>query len=235
MLDHRKISIAIPTYNRIEMTVESFMQVYDDDRISEIIIVDDASDLGAFLELKEICDKLSKVKLYRNVSNQDCYRNKATAIGYCTNEYAILLDSDNKIDKTYLDAIYLYQWEYDKILTPEYARPNFDFRAYSGLDFSRENIAQYIDRPMFEVMCNAANYFVNVDKYLEAFDDNVNPVTSDSIYIIYKWLTLGGSVYVVPSMQYDHLVHNGSHYQNNVGRTQQGFHENILEQLREMK
>jgi glycosyltransferase involved in cell wall biosynthesis len=39
----RTISICIPTYNRVEMLFESFAKVIDNDNISEIVIVDDAS------------------------------------------------------------------------------------------------------------------------------------------------------------------------------------------------
>ena len=37
------VTLAITTYNRIDMTVKSFAQVLDDPRITEIVIVDDHS------------------------------------------------------------------------------------------------------------------------------------------------------------------------------------------------
>lgn len=233
--DQRKISLCIPTYNRIDMTIRSFSKVIDDERIDEVIIVDDSSDLPIYKSLEQALADYPKVKLYRNVLNQDCYFNKHTSISFAKNDYCILLDSDNIISPKYLDKIFEYEWDENTIFTPEYALPHFDFRAYTGLRFDRTNIAEYIDKPMFEVMCNAANYFVNKLQYLKAFDENTNPVTSDSIFMILNWLNQGGSVFVVPGLQYVHTVHNGSHYQNNVRRTPQGFHENILQQLREMK
>jgi glycosyltransferase involved in cell wall biosynthesis len=111
MLEQRKISIAIPTWNRSEMTVQSFYEVYDDDRVSEIVIVDDASDMKIYEELKAMTDSLSKVTLYRNLQNRDCYENKYTAVSYATNDWVILLDSDNKIDKSYLDIIFGLEWD----------------------------------------------------------------------------------------------------------------------------
>ena len=59
----RTLSICIPTWNRVEMTLNSFKEVYNDDRVEAIIIVDDASDEHIYAKLKEECDKLSKVKL----------------------------------------------------------------------------------------------------------------------------------------------------------------------------
>jgi len=40
-----KISIAIPTYERVQMLFESFSQVHDDDRVDEVVIVDDAAQM----------------------------------------------------------------------------------------------------------------------------------------------------------------------------------------------
>ena len=238
MQDDRKISICIPTWQRSEMTIDAFYDVYNDERVSEVVIVDDASDLAIYEELKSVTDCLPKVKLYRNIINRDCYRNKNTAIGYSSQQSSgcILLDSDNKIDQNYIDTLYaLEKWEVDTIYTPSFASPHFDFRAYEGLTVTKENVAEYIEKPMFEVCLNAANYFVNGLMYLMFWDDKVDPVTSDSIYMAYKWLEAGNKIYIVPGLQYEHRVHEGSHYKNNVHRTAPGFHESILQKLRELK
>lgn len=230
-----KISICIPTWNRVDSTIESFFDVYDDNRIGCIVIVDDASTDGSYEKLKSITDYLSKVRLYRNDVNQDCYKNKMISVSHCPTDYCILLDSDNKISTSYIDKIYNEIWDEKTILTPDFAMPNFDFRAYSGMVVSRKNVADYIDKPMFEVMCNAANYFVSKKQYLKVFDKSIDPVTSDSIFQFYNWLKEDGKVKIVSGMQYDHKVHDGSHYQNNLHKTPQGFHNSILQKIRELK
>lgn len=218
------------------MTLDSFIAVYGDNRISEIIIVDDESDWGIFTELKSLVEKLPKVKLWRNKSNQDCYFNKARSVCYANNDWVVLLDSDNKIDKDYIDKLYeIETWEEDTIYTPDFAMPNFDFRNYSGVTLTKENIAEHIDLPLLETMLNAANYFVNRNKYLDVWDEYTNPHTSDSIYLISRWLESGNKVKVVEGLQYQHLVHDGSHYRTKRHLTPQGFHENILNTLRQMK
>ncbi len=235
MTDTRTISIAIPTWNRPDLTIESFYDVYNDERISEIVIVDDASTIENYEDLKSMTDALPKVKLYRNQENVDCYQNKAMAVAYSSNEYCILLDSDNKIDKSYIDTIFEYDWKADTILTPSFAKPHFSFLPYENLIVSKENVADYIDKPMLEVCLNACNFFVNKDAYLKIWDGEVDPVTSDSIYMAYRWLEAGGKIHVVKDLHYLHSVHDGSHYQNNVSRTPKGFHENILQKLIELK
>lgn len=229
------LSICIPTFNRAEMTINAFIDVYFDSRVEAVVIVDDASTDDSFEKLQKMAEVLPKVVLHRQAQNRDCYFNKYSAVAYSPTRFCILLDSDNKIDKSYLDKIFEHEWGDDVILTPDFAKPHFDFRAYSGLSFTKENIAEYIDKPMFEVMCNAANYFVCKQTYCEVFDKETDPVTSDSIYQIYNWLKAGYKIKCVEGLQYDHAVHSGSHYQNNVHRTAQGFHESILQKLRELK
>ena len=235
MAEDRKISIAIPTYNRSDMTINAFLSVYDDKRVAEIVIVDDESDLGIFNKLKDVCDYLPKVKLYRNVTNQDCYRNKMTAISYCKNDWCCLLDSDNEFDTDYLDRIFEQEWEENTIYTPSFAKPTFDFRPYENLLITKENVAEYIDKPMFETMLNAANYFVNRKKYLEVWDGSTDPITSDSIFMCYSWLKAWNKIKVVSGLEYFHHIHDGSHYKNNVHRTPDGFHETILNNIRQLK
>ncbi len=232
----RTISIAIPSYNRFELTIESFIDVYGDERVSEIVIVDDASSFDIYDKLKDFCDSLKKVKLYRNLNNQDCYQNKMISLGYTKNDFCILLDSDNKIDSSYINELYSFPvWNDNTIYTPSFAKPHFDFRAYEGMMYFKSNISEYIDKPMFEVCCNAANFFVNKNEYLKVWDGSVDPVTSDSIYFMSKWFEEGNMLYIIPNLHYEHKVHDGSHYQNNVARTPEGFHESILSKLREMK
>lgn len=234
-MGERLISIAIPTWQRAEMTIESFLDVHYDGRVSEIVIVDDASDMEVYEDLKSMTDALPKVKLYRNESNIDCYFNKHKALSYCTNDWAILLDSDNKIDSSYIDRIFELSWEDWIIYTPCFAQPVFDFRAYEGLTISKHNVIQYVDKPLFETMLNAANYFVNKNNYQLVWTDKIDPVTSDSIFIASKWLNMNGEIFVVPNLYYEHRMHEQSHYRTNVSRTPEGFHESILNYLRALK
>lgn len=234
-MEDRRIAIAIPTFNRSEMTIDAFIDVYNDERVGEIIIVDDASDIEIYNQLKSIADKLPKVKLFRNIFNKDCYFNKLTAVSYASLDWVVLLDSDNKIDTSYIDIIYELHWQDQCIYTPSFAKPSFDFRAYEGLTIARHNVAQYVDKPMFEVCLNAANYFVNKNKYCENWTNEIDPVTSDSIFVAKRWLERGGEIFIVPNLNYEHRVWNESHWQNNNHRTPAGFHQDILNQLKQLK
>jgi glycosyltransferase involved in cell wall biosynthesis len=237
------ISVAIPTYNRVELLFESFAKVLDDPRVSEIVIVDDASDAHIWQEINELwMFAHPKIKLFRNEKNLDCYRNKREAVSKATNEWVILLDSDNVIGVDYLDAVmrYVDDSNKDTIMQPSFAMPHFDFRSFSRQSFDHYNVAGNMVFTNFETMLNACNFVVNRDEYLRVWDGSVDPVTSDSIYFNYKWLEAGNSIYVVPGMHYEHRVNNHgkeakSHYMENHRRTKRGFHEDIVQRLKSMR
>lgn len=113
----KKISVAIPCYNSSGYIINALKYPVLDDRISEIVIVDDCS--NDYEELKKIVASLNseKIKLYRNEKNSGgCYLNKYYATRFATNEWVILFDSDNIFGKEYIDALYEQkEWKPDTI------------------------------------------------------------------------------------------------------------------------
>jgi len=232
-MDNRKISICIPTYNRYEMTIESFAQVLNDDRIKEVVIIDDDSQDGSYGKLWEHFENEAKVFVSRNIENLDCYKNKAETLSVSDNEWVILLDSDNIITPDYLDKIFaIEEWEEKTIYAPTFASPHFDYRQFDGVKVDRNNVKEYLHNEVFLTALNTANFFVNRETYLKAFNPDIDPVTSDSIYMAYRLLEQGNSYYFVPGLEYEHRVHSGSHYQNNVSKTPAGFHQEVINKLK---
>lgn len=235
-MSNRKISLCLTTFNRFECTLESFVQVATDERISEIVIVDDCSDIEIYKKLETAVSFCPKVKLFRNTINLDCFFNKCRAIELASNDWVIIIDSDNVLTREYIDKIFsIPEWDENTIYTPDFASPHFDFREYSGVTVSKENISEWIDRKHFETMLNACNYFVNKNEYLRVWDGTINPVTSDSIFVCLNWLKAGNKIEVVKGLQYFHRVWEQSHYREKVSITPKGLHQNILEQLRNLK
>lgn len=234
------ISLCITTYNRTDLLFDSFKQVLDDPRVSEIVIVDDCSNMDVSREISErwlIANK-SKIKLHRNEKNLDCYRNKREAISKASNEWVIILDSDNIITKEYIDKIenlFTAGLNPKTVYQPSFAKPHFNFTKYESFLIDKHNVAKYMVDDTFGTMLNAMNYFVNRDEYLRVWDGSVDPVTSDSIFQNYNWFNAGNNMYVVPGLEYEHRVHDGSHYQNNVRRTPRGFHQEIENKLKQMR
>lgn len=202
------LSLCITSFNRFQYLRESFEQVIDHPRITEIILMDDCSDMGIFRQVEALKALSPKIKVYRQAKNRGMSRNKADAVSYAENSWVILFDSDNVLFPNYIDSLPILDDE--KIMfQPEFARPNFDFRKYKGKSFDYRNAPLYIKEPMFNTMCNACNVVVHRDEYLRVYEENPEHRASDTIWMLYLWWKVGNHLYVVPGMQYDHRV--GSH------------------------
>jgi len=202
------ISLCITTFNRYELLKESYAQVTDDPRISEIIIVDDSSTEPG---IKEKVNSLAcgKVKVFHQVQNRGMSRNKADAISYASNEWCIIFDSDNIIGPDYLDAI-PKQLNSDTIYCPSFAKPEFDYRKYENFTVNKSDAVRMIKEDMFNTCMNTCNCLVHRDTYLQTYQYNSTHIASDTIWHAYNHLKAGGSFYIVPGMQYYHRVHKGS-------------------------
>jgi len=198
--------------------------------------VDDYSTNGDTRKLLEWCaGRKESVIVYKNDSNLDCYRNKHQAMLKATGEWCILFDSDNILTTDYIDTLYtIPEWDIHTTYQPVYARPHFDFRNYSGVTLDKMNIGQFTETNIMTAL-NAMNFFINRKEYLRVWDGSIDPVTSDSIYFNYCWLAAGNKIYMTPGLEYDHTIHNGSHYQNNVKRTAVGFHDSIINKLKQLQ
>lgn len=202
----QKISLCITNYNRYEYLFESFAKVVDDERIAEIVIVDDNSDPAIYAKIEERCKYIPKVKLYRNDTNIDVYNNKKRSVELATSKYCIVFDSDNVIDSIYLDHIYSYQWSNNRILAPDFAQPVFDYTAYAGHTINKSNVRNFTFRKGFDCLFNTMNYFVHRETYLAVWQPKEDIKGADSIYFNYLWLNAGGEIYVVNGLRYFHRV-----------------------------
>jgi glycosyltransferase involved in cell wall biosynthesis len=229
------ISISIPTFNRPEWTVRAFEQVLYDDRVGEVCIVDDCSNIVEYSRLQDFVAGMDKVKLFRNPKNVDCYINKKRSVEKAENNWTILVDSDNVLEVDYLDRIFeCAPWSPDTIYAPVFAAPNFDYRAFSGCTITKENVSSYVDRPMFLTAMNTANYLVHRETYWKCWDGSIDPITADTIFHNYNHLKSGGKIYFVPNLVYQHTVHPLSHYKQNAHRSGH-LHMQIEHQLKSLR
>jgi glycosyltransferase involved in cell wall biosynthesis len=213
-----KISLCITNYNRNAYLFKSFEQVLNDDRISEIVIVDDCSDLELYNRIEERCKYMNKVKLFRNEKNLGCYENKKVAVSKASEEYVIIFDSDNVIDTSYIDKIYSVEWNPSTILAPDFAQPVFDYRQYSGVTFNKVNVSQYALKGNFACLINTMNYFVHRDSYVAIWQAKEGIKGADSIYMNYLWLLAGNEINCLDGLHYFHRINaedktqHGSNY-----------------------
>lgn len=212
------LSLAITTFNRYVLTIESFAQVIDDYRIDDIVILDDASTDGSYERLAEHYKDIPKVRVIRQAQNQGMAENKKCAIALSNNSHVLILDSDNVIDKSYLDAIFKNgQLLTDKVINcPEFAYPNFDFRKYSGQFVDYKNAKKFMSHDMFRCFLNCCNYVVTQKTYLEVYEKDDTVKEADTIAFNYRWLKAGYSFYIVPGCKYFHRTHPESGFLRNI-------------------
>lgn len=228
-----KISLCIPNYERIEILINSFIEVIDDDRISEIVIMDDNS--SNFDIIKKSIDQLSnnKIKLYKQDVNQGTFFNKLECVKKSENDYLILLDSDNIINKSYLDKIYESEWLYNKIILPEKLihHPEnmwgksgifIDYSKFNGIKINKDYCRDYFlnNGESLDVLLNTGNFFVNRDSYIKSFEINTfsrDVDICDVAFFNYLFLSSDENNYVevCSGLEYTHRVHNHSYYINN--------------------
>lgn len=215
------VSLAVPTHNRFDLVLECIDFVWDDPRIGEIVLSDDCSNDGSFEKLiKHFGPDHPKVRIYRNKSNVDCYYNKRQAVELATLPWVILFDDDNILNFDYLNTLWkLPEWDDNTVYCPEWAEPHFDYRKFAGISVDHKNVGSLATNGTFRTALNTCNYFVNRQSYLDVWDGNRNPHTSDSIFQIYNWLKNGKKLLIVPGLRYFHRVHAGSHFKKNNTKT----------------
>lgn len=230
----RTITLALTNFNRFALLRESFAQVIDDDRISEIVISDDCSDIAIYKAIKEAYKDIPKVKLHRNYTNQGVYRNKYHSVLHSKNEWVVVFDSDNVINKDYIDKLYeIEEWDKKTVYSPDWGKPEFDYRRFGGHTITRENVASFFHWTKFDCIINTMNCFVNRVEYLKVFDEKTEPIAADSAYFNYRWLDAGNKFYVVEGMRYQHLIHKGSHYVQTSHKSN-AFHAELMYKFKHM-
>jgi len=211
------ISLAITTFNRTTLTIESFINIIDNDFIDEIVIVDDCSDqIDIWDELVFLTAEYDKVKLYRNDVNLGIYGNKHMAVSLCKNEWVILFDSDNVINNDYIDCIRNIIVDKSVIYCPEILYEVDDGVVFNFTQFSKNNITcdvivDNIYKDIFQALLNTCNYLVNKEEYLRVRKTGTGTDTAaDTIHFAYLWFLSGNTMCVVPNLYYIHRLHSDS-------------------------
>lgn len=210
------LSVAVTTFERSDLTINSISKVLDDDRLDDFILLDDCSRDGSYEKLRDYYNGHPKVRVIQQYQNRGMSYNKKSAIALAKYDYVAIWDSDNTFDKTYIDSFYKTishpAWPVNSLtmLLPEWARPTFDYRAFSGRFFDIGTCKEDMNDPMFKCLLNTCNCIVPKDFYLDVFKENSDIKATDTLWMNYLWLKRGYQFYVVPGMQYDHLQHEKS-------------------------
>jgi glycosyltransferase involved in cell wall biosynthesis len=209
----RKISICIPYYNRADMVMETLAYPLSDDRIDEIILCDDCSPIEDYHKLVENTKGLQKIRIVKNVRNWHNQHNKRNCLSFAKNEWVILLDNDNIINKDFVDKLFAIEnWDRNTIYHPAFASPNFSYKQFNNQTITKDNVSNYCHHNIFVTLLNTNNYFVNRDEYLRTYQYDKTVRGADGIYFAHNWLKEGNKIYIVEDLTYYHRVHAGSEF-----------------------
>lgn len=224
-------TLCIPTMDRFDEFLSKYLPKYlDNNLINEIIITDEnGNDVN---KINKTFPNNPKLKLFINETRLGPFLNKLKGCSKSSNEWIVLIDSDNFADKNYFNVAQKYInekniMEKNVILAPCWAKPRFNYSHLSGFIYKKgsfkhnkmlENRLLNGSYASSEVLMNTGNYVINkflIDQLnLKNETENIKMSSAcDVIYLntlLFEQLDL--NLHVVPNLTYEHVVHDGSIY-----------------------
>ena len=161
-------SLCITTLNRFDFLKKNIPRYLENGFISEIIISDESSSNDFKLLQEYFPDNNNKLKLVKNETVLGPFLNKIRCCKEASNEWIVLMDSDNfadidnyfKIAEKYITSS-SHNINEKTILSPSMASPNFDYKFLANIILTKNNIRNYYNNPMFNCFINTGNYIIN--------------------------------------------------------------------------
>lgn len=150
-MDTKHITVAIPCYESSEFIAKTLQHPLSDNRIDDIVIVDDGSQ--DYYDLKKAIVTSDKVRLYRNLVNVGAAGTKRQVVEKSRNEWVVILDADNIIGEDYVDALFSrYGWRNDTIYCADDGRslPHFKWWDMAGQVVTLGMFRQHVTANLIE-------------------------------------------------------------------------------------
>jgi hypothetical protein len=227
-----KLSLCIPTKNRWNFLKVNIPKYLENPFIDEIVICDENGDDAK--NIREEYKDNEKIKVYINDTILEAFLNKRKVVSLATNEIVCLMDSDNFAPLSYFEAWDKYIQEngikentvyFPSRTLPQNNHPGFDHRdAIGSHDFEvfRSKYNKHINdftNFSFRGTLNIGNFIVHKKLFCDSGPvDSQKDLTDsckalDAHYQSYLLLAKGKAIFsVVPGMEYDHIVHDGSYW-----------------------
>ena len=206
---------------------KSIPEYIKNQHITEIIICDETGE-----DYDAITANFShpKLKVFKNDSKLGCFKNKMNVASKATSDYICIFDSDNFADESYFEAFKNFiksnKCSDNFVYLPSFAKPNFNYKWLGNILLTQDNIKDVwihyrnnnIEGCGMDVVLNTMNCIISktfFDKYTILEDEPwYNECYAyDSIYFcLFSLFIMKAILVVVPGMEYEHRVHDGSHY-----------------------
>lgn len=237
------ISLCIPTMNRWSFLMKYLPKYLANPYITEIVICDEnGNDVKEILESEYGSDP--KISLHVNESRLGVMRNKHKVASLATQPWICLMDSDNFAPLSYFEAFFKFlagaQPDEKTIYSPSRTIPQpdhggFDYRHLIGFVTDKNTMKDMMRLRMGACMMNTGNYIFS-KALLEASDPSEAEEhlkdcchAQDVVFQNYLFFTRGGGrLVLVPEMEYDHIVHNGSYWIETNKKTNFALFEGLI-------
>jgi len=245
-MDKITISLCIPTMNRYDKFLQYSIPKYiEDENINEIIICDETGE-----DYQKIKDNFNndKLKVFKNDMKLGCFKNKMNVASKATCEYICIFDSDNFADKNYFISFKKFildnNYPLNSVYLPSFAKPNFDYRWFINKEITNYNVKEILENSKnstnkgctLDVLLNTMNCIIP-NNFLDKYDIlNDKPwcdacLAYDSEYFsLYSLYIMNANLYCVDGMEYEHRVHDGSHYCEMAGFSE-NFHKCLYDRF----
>lgn len=208
-----KVSIIIPIYNAetyLAQCLDSLLnQTYEN---IEIILVNDGSTDGSNEICKQYVQKDSRVRLYFQ-KNAGVSVARNTGISNSTGNYILFVDSDDWVDKDYVNLMIEKLNKYDSIIcgyTEEYVNERFYHKAAESIITENSAIAikKVINNTYGGYIYNKAFKKEIISKYNIRFHNDIH-MCEDMLFVI-EYLKKCNNIYVLNKCLYNYRMRKSS-------------------------
>ncbi|NIY92601.1 glycosyltransferase family 2 protein [Vibrio diazotrophicus] len=134
---HRLVSIITPSFNCIDTIYQTYLSICNQTHTTwEWLVTDDCSSDGSYEFFSKISSSDSRIKLFRNRTNQGAAVSRNVSISNASGEYIAFIDSDD---------IWLEDKLEKQLLFMEGNNTSFSFTAYELIDGDGNSLNQTVD------------------------------------------------------------------------------------------
>jgi hypothetical protein len=219
------LCLAIPTMKRWKFLKQNLPVMLERPEVAEIVICDETGEDAKMIQ--ETYKDNEKIKVYVNERVLGAFLNKRKVVSLAKNDIICLMDSDNFAPLSYFEAWVKYIKENglkdNTVYCPSRTKPQFnhqgfDYRPFIGL-YDFDKCKKNFHNITFVTMLNTGNYIINKNIFISSTpnesqrDLEISCKAFDVLFRNYILLTKGNMILaIVPDMEYDHIVHDGSYY-----------------------
>lgn len=216
------LTIAIPTMRRWTFLKDSLPLMLEREEVGEIVVCDET---GEDADMLENHLQHPKLRVIRNEQRLGIYHNKRKALSLATYPLVAVLDSDNVFPDAWFDTLAEHANPELKDLC--YGSPMFQSihtetgkawmpcKSFNGMRLDKTNWNSFLHRPFWNHLMNDGNWVVPRDAIrclpeLVPKEYEAAAMYCDAMYMLRCFIENGYTMYYVPDLSYNHLVHVGS-------------------------